>query len=94
MDKVEAWERDLEFRKDQEALRHLEDSEGWSKLLDRLEALLIRKEKVKANLIRTLKVDEVIYSQGFIDGINFVMGEPNRVLSAANPLSDEEPETD
>ena len=49
----------------------------------------MNKERAKANLIRSAKYDEVIYTQGIIDGIHFVMGEPDRVISTTDPSSSE-----
>lgn len=91
-DKVMEWEKGLETKREAEALRRLVDSEGWSKLLGLLERLLTRKEKVKANQIRAIKFDEVSYTQGYIDALNFVMSEPERIISSANSSSTEETE--
>ena len=90
MEKLEEWEKVLETKREAEDLKRLEDSEGWNRLLARLARHLTHKEKVKANLIRSAKFDEGIYMQGFIDGINFAMDEPNRIISTANPSGGEE----
>lgn len=90
LDKVEALDRVLEIRREQEALKRLEDSEGWSRLLDRLEQLLTNKERVKANLLRQGKLDEAYALQNFIDGINFVMSEPDRIISAVDSSDSEQ----
>lgn len=92
MEALDQWEKDLEIKKEAEDLKRLEDSEGWSRLLVRLERHLIRAEKVKAEHLRSRRLDEAYGLQKYIDGIHFVMDEPYRTISAANPSDGEKNE--
>ena len=79
-----------EIRNLAEALKRLEVSEEWNKLVAHLHQHLTRREQVKADQIR--KSEDARYSQGFIDGINFVMSEPSKLIKTAFNSSKSETE--
>ena len=73
----------------QEIVDHYRDliqTPAWSRFRDHLERHLKQREVVKAEAIRNLVKDEnfgfsVALNQGWIDGVNFVIGEPNRIIT-------------
>ena len=63
------------------SLKELLIKQGWNMLAARLEVHLKQKELVKAEAIRQAKDSDVKLIQGFIDGIQYVLKEPERIIS-------------
>ena len=53
----------------------------------------MKKEVVKAEAIRKGAFNDALLNQGWIDCINFVIGEPSKQISRlSNQIGDQEPE--
>ena len=64
-----------------DSYRDLIASPAWNRFRDHLDKHLKAKEVVKAEAIRKSLDNEARLCQGWIDGINFVIGEPNRIIT-------------
>ena len=79
-------ERDLVTRE----YRSLVDNLGWHRLLDRLDRLKKHREVEKSKALHNAEFNAALLQQGFIDGITFVMGEPNKNIKLLNPSEEDQ----
>lgn len=81
----EGEQRDLLVRE----YRSLVDNQGWSRLQARLDRLLKAREREKSKALRANDLSASLLQQGFIDGIIFVMGEPNSIIKLLTPSEED-----
>ena len=76
------------------SLKELQIHLGWTILVDRLQAQLTAKERVKAEAIRLTQdnsnnFNSAVLSQGWIDGVMFVMKEPYNIITKLKELENQ-----
>ena len=76
------------------SLKELQTHLGWTILVDRLQAHLTAKERVKAEAIRQTQdnsnnFNSAVLSQGWIDGVMFVMKEPYNIVTKLKELENQ-----
>ena len=73
-----------------DSYRDLIATPAWNKFQDHLGRCLTKKEVVKAEAIRKNALHDATLLQGWIDAINFVIGEPTRIITRLTNQSGDE----
>lgn len=66
------------------ALKELKTSKGWRILQAHLEWQCKKREKVQRECVRQQKFHEAVMQQGYLDCLNFVIGEVDNLINRLN----------